>query len=95
MIDDILVSNASKGNTVNIVNTIGALLGVAAIAEQSSVGDRVVGIDLDLDGWDDMIAVENADGGLVSLIGSDGKTLLGSWHAPIFNTAGGAFFAAW
>ncbi len=95
LVDDIFVSNIEKGNTVNMVNKIGALYGVAAIPAQSSAGTRVVGIDLDLDAWDDMITLENADGGLVSLIGSDGKTLLGSWHAPTFNTTGGAFFAAW
>lgn len=95
LVDDLFVSNVEKGNTVNIVNKIGALYGIATVADQSSVGTRVVGIDLDLDGWDDMITIENADGGLVSLIGSDGKTLLSSWHAPSFSTTGGAFFAAW
>lgn len=95
LVDDLLLSNVSKGSSVNIVNKIGALLGVASRANESSLGNRVVGIDLDLDGWDDMITLENADGGLVSLIGSDSKTLLGSWRAPSFNSASGAFFAAW
>lgn len=95
LIDDILISNVTKGNTINIINKIGALRGVATIVDQPSNGNRVVGTDLDLDGWDDMITLENVDSGLVSLIGSDGKTLLGSWHAPSFSTKSGAFFAAW
>lgn len=95
LVDDLLVSNILKGNTINIVNKIGALHGVATIAGQASSGTRVAGVDLDLDGWDDMITLENKDGGLVSLVGSDGKTLLGSWYAPSFSATGGAFFAAW
>lgn len=95
LIDDILVSRTSVGNTVNDVTKIGALRRSIVIADQASTGDSVVGIDLDLDGRDDIMTLENIDSGLVSLIASDGKTPLGSWHAPSFSSTLGAFFTAW
>ncbi|MEK7632539.1 MAG: S8 family peptidase [Patescibacteria group bacterium] len=95
LIDDIFVSNLSSGNTVNVVRTIGSLVGVFTLQDQAPSGTATVGTDLDLDGWDDMMTMENVDAGLVTLTVSDGKTVLGSWHAPTFGSTSGAFFAGW
>lgn len=95
LIDDIYVSNLSSGNTVNVMRSIGALAGVFTLEEQAASGTATVGTDLDLDGQDDMMAMENIDSGLVTLMSSDGKTILGSWHAPTFGSATGAFFTGW
>lgn len=94
-IDDIFVSNMSSGNAVNVVTKIGALSGVFTLQDQSPSGTATVGIDIDLDGRDDMMTLENIDAGLVSLMSSDGKTVLGSWHAPTFASTIGAYFAGW
>lgn len=94
-IDDIFVSNMSSGNSVNVVTKIGALSGVFTLQDQPPSGTSTVGIDIDLDGGDDMMTLENIDAGLVSLMSSDGKTILGSWHAPTFGSTTGAYFAGW
>lgn len=95
LIDDIYVSNLSSGDTVNVVRAIGSLVGVFTLQDQAPSGTANVGTDLDLDGWDDMMTMENVDAGLVTLMVSDGKTVLGSWHAPTFGSKTGAFFAGW
>lgn len=95
LIDDIFVSRTGTGNTVNAVTKIGALRRSIIIDGQASVGNIVAGVDLDLDGRDDIITSENTDAGLVSLIASDGKTSMGSWHAPSFGSKLSAFFTAW
>ncbi len=94
-IEDIFVANLGSGNVVNEVTKIGAVRGAVTFSAQALSGDRVVGIDLDLDGRDDMMVSENVDSGLVSMMSSDGKTSLGSWNAPTFGAKTGAFFAGW
>ena len=95
LVDDIFLSNMTSGNSVNVVTIIGALTGVFTLQDQASTGNSTVGVDLDLDGRDDMMALENVNSGLVTLMSSDGKTVLGSWNAPTFSTTVGAFFAGW
>ncbi len=95
LVDDLFVSNRTVGNSVNIVNTIGALRSVVTLHDQQSNGTNVVGIDLDLDSRDDILTYEHRDGGLVTLVSSDGKTLFGSWNAPTFSSKAAAFFAGW
>lgn len=94
-IDDIFVSNPAAGNSVNVITKIGALRGVVTALDQPLHGTKIIGTDLDLDGRDDMLMYENVDGGRVSLISSDGKTVLGSWIAPTFGVKAGAFFTGW
>ncbi len=94
-IDEIFVSNPLAGNSVNVITKIGALRGVVTVNDQPAHGSQNVGTDLDLDGRDDMMVYENVDGGRVSLISSDGKTVLGSWNAPTFGVKNGAFFTGW
>ncbi len=95
VIDDIFVSNMTLGNTVNVVTKIGALNGVFTLQDQLPSGNSTIGVDLDLDGRDDMMALESVDAGLVTLMSSDGKTVFGSWRAPTFGTTLGAFFTGW
>lgn len=95
LVDDLLVSSRTVGNSVNIVNTIGALRSVVTLHDQQSNGTNVVGIDLDLDSRDDILTYEHRDGGLVTLVSSDGKTLFGSWNAPTFSSKAAAFFTGW
>ncbi len=93
--DNIIVSALSGSNTILALNEIGALVGIIPSTSQVMNGNRVVGIDLDLDGVGDIIAMENIDGGKVSIISSDLKTLLGSFTAPSFGGAAGPFLSAW
>ncbi len=93
--DDIIISALSGSNTILALNRIGALVGVASLTSQAKNGNRVVGIDLDLDGISDIIALENKDGAQVSLISSDLHTSFGSFMAPSFGSTIGPFLSAW
>jgi hypothetical protein len=93
--DDIAVTSLMGTNDVRVFTSIGALRGSATLHEQSLVGNRVSGADLDIDGTHDLVIAENKDGGTVQLIASDLKTILGTFSAPSFGVFEGAFMAAW
>lgn len=93
--DDIAVSGLSGTNDVRVFTKIGALRGSKTLVDQTLIGNRIIGTDLDLDGLQDLVIAENRNGGLVTLLSSDLKTPLGSFNAPTFASTTGAFLAAW
>ncbi|MEK9155226.1 MAG: VCBS repeat-containing protein, partial [Patescibacteria group bacterium] len=93
--DEILVSSLAGTNDVREFTKIGAMRGVAILSDHATVGHRVMGVDIDLDGRDDILALENIDAGMMTILSSDSKTELGSWQAPSFNTTTGPFLSAW
>lgn len=93
--DEIAVSALARANEVRVFTKIGALRGSASLVDGASLGMIVAGTDLDFDGFQDLVLYENRDGGEVTLLSSDMKTILGSFIAPTFLPSTGAFMAAW
>ena len=93
--DDLLVAPLTTSGAPLVLTKIGALKGAVTVSDSGKYGHRVMGVDLDIDGSQDVLVMENVDGGMVSLIGSDLKTPFGSFAAPKFGGAVGPFLAAW
>jgi subtilisin family serine protease len=93
--DDLLVAPLTTPGSPLVLTKIGALKGAVTLNDSGKYGHRVMGVDLDIDGAQDILAMENVDGGTVSLIGSDLKTPFGSFTAPTFNSKTGPFLASW
>lgn len=93
--DDLLVAPLTTPGSPLVLTKIGALKGAVTLGDSGKYGHRVIGVDLDIDGSQDVLAMENVDGGTVSLIGSDLKTPFGSFAAPAFGSKIGPFLAAW
>lgn len=93
--DDLLIAPLTTPGAPLVVTKIGALKGAVTMSDSGKYGHRVIGVDLDIDGSQDVLVMENVDGGTVSLIGSDLKTPFGSFAAPTFNSTIGPFLAAW
>lgn len=93
--DDLLVAPLTTPGAPLVLTKIGALKGAVTLGDSGKYGHRVMGVDLDIDGAQDVLVMENVDGGMVSLIGSDLKTPFGSFAAPTFNSKIGPFLASW
>jgi thermitase len=93
--DDIAVSSLAGTNDIRVFTKIGALRGSKTLTSQALIGNRIIGADLDLDGSQDLVVLENTDAGLVTLLSSDLRTVIGSFSAPSFSTSAGAYLAAW
>lgn len=93
--DDIAVTALTGTHDVRVFTKIGALRGAKTLTEQSLIGNRIVGVDIDLDGLQDVIVLENKDQGLVTILSSDLETVIGTFTAPSFSSSLGPYLGAW
>ncbi len=93
--DSVLVSSRTGTRDLREFTTIGALIGMTTLYHQALTGNSVGAVELDMDGQNDLIAFENVDGGMITMMSSDAVTILGSWRAPTFGGVGAPFFTVW
>lgn len=93
--DELLVSPLAQGSEVREFTKIGALRSVISLEGHQSVGNILASLDSDSDGRDNILALENVDAGVLTVLASDQKTVLDAWRAPSFHSTVAPFLSAW
>ncbi|MCR4311773.1 MAG: hypothetical protein NUV56_00660, partial [Candidatus Uhrbacteria bacterium] len=92
--DDIAVTSLAASHDVRVFTKIGALRHVANQTTEGK-GLRVAGMDIEVDGTDEIVLMDNRDAGKVYVRSLANDLEITSWSAPTFGAAFGPFIAAW
>lgn len=91
--DDIAVTSLGASRDVRVFTKIGALRDVIT-QSGDTLGMRTAGFDVEVDGTDEIILVDDVDAGTVT-VRSYLTGEIASWQAPSFGARSGPFIAAW
>ena len=92
--DDIAVTSLGASHDVRVFTKIGALRKVMTQTGEVD-GLRVAGFDVELDGADELVLMQNQAVGKFVIRSLATDTELVSWTAPSFGSTLGPFIAAW
>lgn len=92
--DDIAVTSLGASRDVRVFTKIGALRKVMTEAG-SAKGMRVAGLDVEVDGLDEILLMDNQSAGNLIIRSLATNAELTHWTAPSFGVAASPFIAAW
>ena len=92
--DDLAVTSLGASRDVRIFTKIGALRSVVT-QSGDTIGMRSAGFDIEVDGTDELVLVDDRDAGNVVIRSLVNNNEISSWTAPSFGATSGPFVAAW